>query len=208
MTPNPPHPFNAEIETLASGALLYRVHSNNFGPYEFNPGKGAPTRFAFFADEHGATVPILYAAAGQPAAVAESLLHDIPATGGLMPYDTYAPRVMSRLSTSRPLRLGALHGLGLRALRVTAEQVTASAASTYDRTVLWAKAAHRAGLDGLVWMSRQCNDTLAYAFFGDRCEGAFDRDPTFARIFATGNDLLWLIDMCAPLGVDVLPPPA
>lgn len=208
MTPDPPHPFNPEVETLASGALLYRVHSNHFGPCEFNPGKGASTRFAFFADERGVTVPILYAAAGQPAAVAETLLHDIPATGGLMPYDAYAPKVMSRLSATRPLRLGILHGLGLRTLRVTADQVTGSAASTYDRTVLWSKAAHQAGLDGLVWMSRQCNDTKAYVFFGDRCASAFDRDPTFARIFATGSDLLWLIDICAPLGVDVLPPPA
>jgi hypothetical protein len=49
-----------------------------------------------------------------------------------------------------------------------------------------AQAAHDAELDGLVWMSRLCNDAKAYTFFGDRCDGAFTQDSTFGRLFATG----------------------
>lgn len=56
-------------------------------------------------------------------------------------------------------------------------------------------------------MSRQCCDAKAYVFFGDRCGDAFDQDDGFRRAFATGTDLMWLIDLCAPLGLDVLPPP-
>jgi hypothetical protein len=206
VTPPPPKPFDPELETLDAGTRLYRVHSNRFGPTRFNPGLGAPTRFAFFEDPTGVTVPVLYAAAAQSAAVAETLLHDVPLSGGYLDYDTYAPKVMSRVTTNRPLRLAVLHGLGLRRLNVTAEEVTSTAASAYGETVDWAEAAHGTGLDGLVWMSRQCNDVKSYVFFGDRSADAFTPDPTFGRIFATGVDLLWLIDVCAPLRVDALPP--
>jgi hypothetical protein len=57
-------------------------------------------------------------------------------------------------------------------------------------------------------MSRQCNDTKAYVFFGDRCAHAFVQDPTHARIFASPADQIWLIDRCAPLHVDVLMEPS
>jgi hypothetical protein len=53
-------------------------------------------------------------------------------------------------------------------------------------------------------MSRMCNDAEAYVFFGDRCTEAFAQDPGHARIFAGPADQMWLIDVCAPLHVDVL----
>jgi len=111
---------------------------------------------------------------------------------------------MARLQVARPVRVGILHGLGLRQLKVTAADLTASGAETYPETVKWAQAAHDAEFDGLVWMSRLCNDAKAYVFFADRCDDAFIQDSTFGRLFATGADQLWLIDLCAPLHVDVL----
>lgn len=209
MTPTPPNPFDPEVTVLAAGERLYRVHGNRRDATAFNPGVGEPTRFAFFeCHATGRTVPVLYAAAAQDAAVAETLLHDVPASGGYLDYDDYAAKVMSRIVSTRALRLATFHGLGLRRLRVTADDLTGSPATTYSATVDWAAAAHGAGYDGIVWMSRQCNDAKAYVFFGDRCGEAFEQDPGFGRAFVTGVDLLWLIDLCAPLGVDVLPPPA
>jgi RES domain len=174
---------------------------------DFNPGLGARTRFGFFGNPGMAPVPIMYAADGEDAAIAETLLHDIPAGGGLLPYDQYADKVLVRLKVTQRLRLGVLHGTGLRRLKVTAAELTAGPASSYGTTVLWAEAAHDAGLDGLVWMSRQCNDTKAYVFFSDRCAQAFTQDPAYARIFASPADQIWLIDRCAPLHVDVLMEP-
>lgn len=202
MIPDPPNPFDPQTATLDAGTPLYRVFSAaaRRSAVSFNPGLGAPTRFAFFGDP---VIPVLYAAATEQAAVAETLLHDIPAGGGVLPYDGYARTVMARLTVTRPLTVGVLHGLGLRRLGVTAE-LTAGDASGYPRTVRWAHAAHATGLDGLVWMSRLCNDTKAYVFFGDRCDGALTQDTDFGRLFATGTDQLWLIDLCAPLRVDVL----
>ena len=203
VTPVPPTPFRPQTATLDIGTPLYRVFTatEDRTATTFNPGFGAPTRFAFFGDP---VVPVLYAAATEGAAVAKTLLHDIPASGGILPYDAYARTVMARLEITRPVRVGILHGLGLRQLKVTAAEITSSGADSYAETVKWAQAAHDVELDGLVWMPRLCNDAKAYVFFGDRSDGAFAQDATFGRLFATGTDQLWLIDLCAPLHVDVL----
>ena len=203
VTPVPPKPFNPQAATLDVGTQLYRVFTAAEGRTAtmFNPGFGAPTRFAFFGTP---VIPVLYAAATEETAIAETLLHDIPVSGGILPYDKYARTVMARLQVARPVRVGILHGLGLRQLKVTAADLTASDAKTYPETVKWAQAAHDAEFDGLVWMSRLCNDAKAYVFFDDRCDDAFIQDSTFGRLFATGADQLWLIDLCAPLHVDVL----
>lgn len=54
-------------------------------------------------------------------------------------------------------------------------------------------------------MSCVTNDAKASAFFEDRCDGAFIQNITFGRRFATGATQLWLIDLRAPLHVDLLP---
>jgi hypothetical protein len=202
----PPVPFDPATATLSAGQLLYRVQSATRTATDFNPGFGSPTRFGFFGNP---VVPILYAAETEDAAIAETLLHDVPAAGGLLPYDQYASKVLVRLELTRSLRVAVLHGTGLRRLKVTAE-LTSGPASDYRSTVRWAQAAHDAGFDGLVWMSRQCNDAKAYVFFGDRCAGdpAFVQDPSHARIFVSPADQIWLIDLCAPLHVDVLMEPS
>jgi hypothetical protein len=197
----PPDPFDPATATLPAGHLLHRVLSATRTATDFNAGFGSPTRFGFFGKPR---VPIMYAADTEDAAIAETLLHDIPVEGGLLPYDQYATKVLVRLKLTQRLHIGVLHGTGLRRLKVTAAELTSSPASSYATTVRWAEAAHKAGLDGLVWMSRQCNDTKAYVFFGDRCGDAFTQDPSHARIFASPADQIWLIDRCAPLHVDVL----
>jgi hypothetical protein len=206
VTPAPPVPFKPAEEILEFGSTLLRVHHNRFKGTQFNPGKGSPTRFAFVKNPAGRRVSSLYAAATEEAAIAETLLHDIPITGGTLPFERYAPTVMSRLKVTKPLRMAAFHGLGLRRLKVTAEELTSSPASSYPQTAAWAQASYDSGFDGCVWMSRLCNNARAYVFFGDRTRGSIRVDPGFGRVFATGEDLTWLIDLCAPLGVDVLPP--
>lgn len=204
MSPSlPPDPFDAADDPLPVGQRLYRVHSNTRTVTEFNPGVGSRTRFAFFGDP---VVSVLYAADTEQAALAESLLHDIPATGGSLPYARYADKVMGMLAVTRELHLASLRGLGLRRLRAEARDVTDTDASEYPHTVRWAQAAHTAGFDGLAWTSRKCNDTRAVVLFGDRCAEAVTQDVTFARIFQTGPGLDWLIATCDPLHVDVLPP--
>jgi RES domain len=201
----PPTPFKPAIEKLPAGHLLYRVFTADRKPTEFNPGVGAATRFGFFGKP---VVPIMYAAETEEAAVAETLLHNVPPEGGVLSYDRYSTKALALLKVTRDLHLAVLHGIDLRRLKVTADDVTSSPASTYPATVRWAEAAHGCGVDGMVWMSRLCNNTKAYVFFGDRCAGAFTQDKSHARIFASPADQTWLIDYCAPLHIDVLLAPS
>jgi hypothetical protein len=191
---------------LPAGTALYRLFSNSSGRLAnaFNPGIGARTRFAFFDDSEGGPVPVLYAAGTEQAAVCETLMHDIPLEGGMIGPDDYEDKVMSRLWSTRTLRLASFMGTGLRALRVTAEDITATAASRYGETVDWAQAAHAAGYDGAAWMSYRCNTDVAYVFFGDRVlETDLELDPSMARAFALEPDRAWLSDFCEPLHIDV-----
>lgn len=202
--PAPPSPFSALTHVLARGSILHRVHSKR-DANDFNPGRGAPTRFApIFAGS--VPVPTLYAAHSAEAAVCETLLHDVPLAGGSLPLGNYAAYIDTSLEVQRDLRLAKLMGDGLRRLGVTPQQLTATNGDIYDRTVLWAEAAHTAGFDGLAWMSARDNTAAAYVFFGDRVAQT-DLLATTEGIgpFAPGGSgFTWLSGYCARVGVELL----
>jgi hypothetical protein len=181
---------------------MYRVHSVHREGDEFNPGSGSPTRFAFFGDP---VVPVLYAADTEAAALSESLLHDVPFGGGELQPSAYRNRRMSRVVSQRELKLAAFLGSGLRRLGVTASQLTATDATEYARTVLWAEAAWRAGLDGIAYMSRLCNADRAYVLFGNRVRpGELTVDGTYEWAFGdVGDGRAALIAFCNVLNVEV-----
>ena len=202
--PAPPDPFDPAIEVLSAGTRLYRTLQAAAGRHvtTFNPGYGGPHRFSFFGDP---PVPALYAAQTESAAVCESLLHDIPLSGGRLTPERYERSVAGALQPVRDLRLAAFHGMGLRCLGITPNQLTSTPARTYRATVAWAQAAHAAGLDGVVWMSARLNTDRAYLFFGDRVHEDDLRVVTsYGRLFTTGPDRDWLVDLCAFMKVDVL----
>ena len=202
--PAPPTPFEPAVEVLPAASRLFRVFSAAPDRHvtTFNPGYGGPQRFSFFGNP---LVPTLYAADSETAAVCESVLHDVPLRGGRLLPEQYERSVVGAVETTRELRLAAFHGAGLRRLGVEAHQLTASPARTYPATVRWAEAAHAVGVDGLVWMSARLNTDRAYVFFGDRVNAEDLRVVTdYGRIFATGPDRDWLVDVCAFMKVDVL----
>lgn len=196
----------AETFTVEPNQLLYRVLNADGDRQvtDFNPGFGAPTRFAFFPADSGAIVPVLYAAYSAEAAISETLLRDIPATGGVLVAADYTRAMLAALRTRRPLNLAKFMGTGLRALGITHQALTSSDMRTYPETVQWAKAAHRAGFEGVAWMSNRCNDTVAIVLFGDRVEAAaVTSEASVARIFSRLPDRNWLADLCLRLGIQV-----
>lgn len=111
-----------------------------------------PDPFAFFGDP---VVPVLYAAETEEAAVCESILHEVPPTGGAVQFDYHvADRVAASFTPSRDLRRASLMGDGLRILGAEAKHVTGTMASRYKRAFRWAEAAHSVGYVGLVWMQQ------------------------------------------------------
>ncbi len=77
--------------------------------------------------------------------------------------------VRATVIPSRPLRLFELHGAGLRRLQVTHGELIESGSWQYPRTAAWGQTLHdRADYDGLIWRSRQFNDSFALMLWGDR----------------------------------------
>lgn len=188
---------------MPAGTPVYRVYRSRRTATEFNPNHpgAARGRFSPFGDP---PVPSLYAAGGESSAVAESLFHDVPLTGGLLRPGAYLSAVMGLIRPTRDLTLAALHGFSSRHLGVDTTVVRSAEPAEYAATVRWGQAAHAAGFDGMVWMSKRYDSEKAYVFFGDRCGDAFEQDNSFARAFALSADLEWLVDMAAPLRIDVL----
>jgi hypothetical protein len=93
-------------------------------------------------------------------------------------------------------------------LGIHACDLTDTDSDQYPFTVQWALAAHRAGADGVVWMSRQLNSVRAYCLFGDRVAAedieAMPHDPE-ARVFATPADSEWLYDIALRMRVTIRP---
>ncbi|MFD0046999.1 RES family NAD+ phosphorylase [Pseudarthrobacter scleromae] len=204
----PGRPFEPEEYVLETNTILFRVFSTGgMVPRtvtDFNPGKGDRTRFAFFGDP---TVPVLYAAESEEAAVCESILHDVPSGPGAVLYESFADRVCAPLAPTRDLSLVSLMGDGLFKLGTQARYVTGTMASQYTRTVRWAEAVHEAGFDGLVWMSNRRNTDRAFVFFGDRVEaGDLVALPGTGRIFAAGAGFDWLADYLTSLKIEILIP--
>lgn len=81
--------------------------------------------------------------------------------------------LVSVLAPLRDLKLVQLHGFGLRRLEISRVDIIESD-SQYSQTVRWARALHACGseIDGLVWVSRQHDTSLALVLFGDRVRRA------------------------------------
>jgi hypothetical protein len=210
LVPDLPDPFDPLWETLPVGSRIYRVHepvfpdgSANDGT-TFNPGYGSRMRWSFFGDPR---VPVHYSAETPEGAVHESILHRaVP--GAHVPRLGWVNKVLTPVVTTRELRLAQLHSDGLRRLGVHARDLTDTDSDQYVFTAEWAQAAHEAGADGVVWMSRQLNTKKAYCLFGDRAAAtdltALPADPE-ARVFATPADSEWLLEIATRMKVTLRP---
>ncbi|WP_372698792.1 RES family NAD+ phosphorylase [Arthrobacter sp. JSM 101049] len=192
-------------EILPAGSGLSRVHSAMFGAADYNPGPtpaAVETRFAFFGTP---TVPVLYAAQNDDAAIAETLLHDVPLSGGRLDEALVRRRVLSKVASSRDLHLLVLHGDGFRRLGTDPEEITRTSPRHYGETVRWAAAAHAAGFDGMVWMSRLHDSARSYVFFGTSASrDDFQTVPGSGRAFAFDHELDWLSRRLGPLNIRIV----
>lgn len=207
--PQPERPLDCHTEVLPAGSVVFRVHAGSVqgrpNPGNvFNPGVGAPTRFAFFGEP---TVPVLYAGQSPQAAAYESIFHDsVP--GSVVPAVAWRSKSLTVLRIDRDLTLVMLHSYGLRQQNLRGRDLTDTPASTYSDTVTWARAVHEdmPAAHGIVWMSRQFNTDRAYVFFGDRvAEQNLVPRPDHERAidFATPAGEDWLSTIAAQMGVSL-----
>lgn len=208
VSPTDPAALDPAVETLAAGTRLFRVHPDFLDADAFNPRFGAGGRFHFIATPAGAKVPSLYAAEGRPAAIAETLFHDVP----LRPRSFRAisaskleGKALSQLRTRRPIQLVVLHHPGLGRLGLAPQEITATDPSAYPYCRQWAQALHdRADDEGLVWMSRLYNTARAFTFFGDRVAST-DFEPLGDPLpLASGAGLNLVYELAEESGITIL----
>ncbi len=172
LRPPPAALARPNIVALPAGALVERVHDRRYGGAEFNPCKGAPTRFAPIRDADGECVPSLYAASTVEAAIHETIFHDIPvgAKRATVPATLVRGRAHARLEVLCDLRLASLRAPDLRRWRVARDTLIGAPPRLYPETARWAAAIHRRfpEIEGLVWTSSRCDPDSAWLFFGDR----------------------------------------
>lgn len=172
LRPPPAALAGPNIVTLPAGALVERVHDRRYGAAQFNPCKGAPTRFAPIRDAHGECVPSLYAAGTVEAAIHETVFHDVPVGAGraTVPAGLVRTRAHSGLEVLRGLRLASLRAPDLRRWRVSRNSLIGAPPRLYPETASWAAAIHQRfpEVEGLVWTSSRCDPESAWLFFGDR----------------------------------------
>jgi hypothetical protein len=210
VVPDPPDAPDLLVETIEAGSTLFHGHRRERDAVAFNPGPRPAGRFSFFeASADGRLVSAFYAGLNEEVAVAETLLHDVPLSGGQITWAEQNLRIISAVQCLRDLQLAQLHGGGLRRLGIKARELTDTGADEYPRTVRWAAAIHtaRPDLDGLAWMSARWNSHKAVVLFGDRV-GLADlaQDASVSRDFRILADREWLLDLLDSVNVIAMPP--
>jgi RES domain len=117
-------------------------------------------------------VPTLYAADQAAGAISETVFHDVPVEGPnkRVRMSRFETVLLSTLAPRRELRLVRLHGHGFHRLWVSRSKLIESEADCYPQLAPWGQALHDcpADADGLLWRSRQYDDSYACLLFGDR----------------------------------------
>jgi hypothetical protein len=184
--PDVPDPLpDPRVHTWPAGDPIVRCHHISMGATEFNTSN-VSRRFRPVT-RGGDIVSTLYAADLPQGALSETVFHDVPVRGEGRRIQRRAlvPMVRSTIIPNRPLQLVELHGAGLRRLRVTHGALIESSSRQYPRTAAWGQALYNhADFDGLIWRSRQFNDSFALMLWGDRVDRFADLevDPDIAPL--------------------------
>lgn len=119
-------------------------------------------------------MPILYGADALEGGLAETVFHNVPIRGEhrAVTRSSLLAKVISVVAPRRDLKLVQLHGFGLRRLELSRTDLLESDLSQHERTSSWARALHdwSEEVQGLVWVSRQHDTSLALVLFGDRVQ--------------------------------------
>lgn len=208
--PEPPDPqaLDPLIHLWQRGSSFHRCHDSRFGATELNPGAGKG-RFHPLLTEGGEPVATLYGSNTPDGALSETVFHDVPfrGPGRQISLATLRNLMLSTLAPRRDLKLAQLHGHGLRRIQISRRELIECDASRYDWTRRWGAALHDStpDLDGMTWVSRQHDTSLALVLFGDRvARDEFDAiepplplawGPGLARVYeaAEAADILVIV---------------
>ena len=210
MIPLPPSPITLAPTRFLwrAGVPLHRVWHQKFTAHQFNPGVGAPTRFAPIKTSAGKFIPTLYGGETQVCAFYERIFHDVPLEpAGLRTVheNDLIDLVAGAVHATRDLSLAQLFRPDLERNGLTRALVH-SDSDHYLRTAPWAAAWHRdfADLDGLVWTSNRADPAMAVVLFGDRCADWIEPADVPEEILTSASLLKVLNDCAERAGIRIL----
>lgn len=172
--PTPPANLTELIRTTTwpKTRLIHRIHQDRFRGNEFNPGPNGNARFSPICDAKGNSIPTIYGGETFDCAAMESVFHDVPFAPGLK---SLAKRKLkghhySQVLSKTDLVLVDLSTTALRNLGIKRGELIETEKDIYPQTRKWAEAIHAQCPDvqGLCWVSRQDDRSLAIVLFGDR----------------------------------------
>jgi len=191
-----------------AGEIMHRIHPDQYGATEFNPGPAGDARFSPIADAKGGSIPTIYAGTTLECVAMETVFHDVPFEPGLK---TVAKRKLrnhdySQIEPAADLILVDLSNTALRKLGIGRVDLIETDKDIYPQTRQWAEAIHAQCPDvqGLSWVSRQDDRARAVMLFGDRMP------PDPLRTVAPSQDIVTdpatygqLIELADTIGVKI-----
>lgn len=193
---------------------LRRCFPSRWGPLSFFPGGAGGARFSSFVPAgESEPLPVLYTASSDDGALSETVLRDVPVRGLKRIFRSATrDRALVELLCTRRLRLADCTSVGLRRLGVSRSELIESDRRAYPVTALWARAIHAdpERFDGIVWVSRQHDTSLAVMLFGDRVRADeldlhLDRDGgLLPLLFGPGREVF--DDVCDRADITVVDP--
>lgn len=199
-------PVRPNVIELPRGTDLWHVGAPGVPFDALDERQTVRYRFSPLHGRGGGALPVMYAAATEAAAIAETLWHDLPLTGARLIAERYQVRPIGTVRTTRTLKLAELHDPGLRALGLDPNQVSNTDAICYHRTIAFAQAIvdDNPNLDGLVWMSRRYNTDKTYLLWrrpGRKSPVTISHVTTFADPDTEQR----LLDLCRTANITIVP---
>ncbi|MFT0171491.1 RES family NAD+ phosphorylase [Paraburkholderia mimosarum] len=208
-----PPPASSFTLSTVSPRKWYRVHpidpvTGDYAPDAYNASGRGNARFSpLCRPDNGKVIPTIYAADSPRGAIMEVVLHDVPVPSSGYQHDLERDRA-SNLHLSEvglpALVLANLTATGLRGPGLAPSDLFDGDKTDYPRTREWALWiwANVPSAQGLMWMSKQDNQSKAVMLFGDRVSTPI-ADMKKSHHVIHYEDLI--IELLAEMGATVTP---
>jgi len=168
--------LNVTTIEWGKGVTLFRVHRAVYSPTQFNPSKAGDARFSPLILPTGEVVPTLYAGTTLDCALMETVFHDVPFAPGLKTVSKKTivhGQMRSSMRAVRDLSLIDLRSIALRRLGLTRRELIKTEAAQYPVTRSYALRLYEQlpSAEGMIWTSRQDDQSQALVLFETRLEG-------------------------------------
>jgi hypothetical protein len=171
----PGQTVRVRIDVIPKGTVLHRCHDARYPGDSFNPGRillaneyGA--RFSPIRDAALELIPTMYLASSCEAAIAESVFHDVVATGKTEFFDLRPFNNMHyiQLKLEWDLSVVSCRAPDCTYMGIDRDELIGSTQLEYSQTRAWSQAIYQQhhNVDGMRWYSKRDDDHFALILFG------------------------------------------